>query len=101
LRIRLPFKVIQIYKDPDGNPLKRGDKGSVLSRGARYSQSIDALQNRSRIDQAEREAEEVKPPILSKSLESFLKSLFLKQILSYQIYLVLSLINKINPTIVN
>lgn len=41
--------------------MKRGDKDSVLSRGARYSQSIDALQNRSRIDQAEREAEEVKP----------------------------------------
>ena len=55
------LQVIQIYKDPDGNPLKRGNRASGLSRGTPYSQSIEALQNRARIDQAEKEAEEVKP----------------------------------------
>lgn len=54
------LQVIQIYKDPDGNPLKRGNRASGLSRGTPYSQSIEALQNRARIDQAEKEAEEAK-----------------------------------------
>lgn len=52
-------QVIQIYKDPDGNPLKRGTRASGLSRGTPYSASMDALQNRVRLDQAEKEAEEV------------------------------------------
>ena len=82
--------------------MKRGDKDSVLSRGARYSQSIDALQNRSRIDQAEREAEEVKALYLSKASARVFPDIFIPKTNSQlSNLLVLSLINKINPTILN
>ncbi|KAL9973239.1 hypothetical protein ACROYT_G019663 [Oculina patagonica] len=51
-------KVIQIYKDPDGNPLKRGTRASGLSQGTPYCQSMDTLQNRVKLERAEKEVEE-------------------------------------------
>ena len=50
------LQVIQIYKDPDGNPLRRGGKqSSGFSRGTPFTRSLEAIQNHATIEEENKE----------------------------------------------
>ena len=50
------LQVIQIYKDPDGNPLRRGGKqSSAFSRGTPFTRSLEAIQNHAMIEEENKE----------------------------------------------
>lgn len=68
------LQVIQIYKDPDGNPLRRGGKqSSGFSRGTPFTRSLEAIQNHAMIEEENKElrkqVEEVSFLVKSSSIE--------------------------------
>ncbi|KAJ7363242.1 hypothetical protein OS493_011524 [Desmophyllum pertusum] len=61
-------KVIQIYKDPDGNPLRHGRASGLSVHDTPFTQSLDRLQNRIMIEaennhKAKKEIEELRKKI--------------------------------------